>query len=208
MLKHTFKLLAIALVLSVSVVARAVPVQFSAALSGPNESPANASLGTGFAVVTYDATTHMLQVQVTFSGLTGSTTASHIHAATPTPGAGTAGVATTTPTFAGFPLGVTSGSYFNILDLTLLSSYNPAYVTANGGTVASAEAALMGAMFQGETYLNIHTTSFPGGEIRGFLTQVPDGASTALLLMLACGSVVAFTRLQRFDGNAACKTSA
>ena len=201
MLKHTFKLLAIALVLSVSVVARAVPVQFSATLSGPNESPANASLGTGFAVVIYDATTHMLQVQVTFSGLTGSTTASHIHAATPTPGAGTAGVATTTPTFAGFPLGVTSGSYFNILDLTLLSSYNPAYVTANGGTVASAEAALMGAMFQGETYLNIHTTSFPGGEIRGFLTQVPDGASTAMLLILACGGVVAFARIKRFSGQ-------
>src|ERR1035438_1981148 len=136
MLKHTFKLLAIALVLSVSVVARPVPGQFSAALSGPNESPANASLGPGVAVVTYEGTTIMLQVQVTFSGLTGSTTASHIHAATPTPGTGTAGVATTTPTFAGFPLGVTSGSYFNILDLTLLSSYNPAYVTANGGTAS------------------------------------------------------------------------
>src|ERR1039457_1427480 len=76
MLKHSFKIFGIALLLLVSVVARAVPVQFSAALSGPNESPANASLGTGFAVVTYDATTHMLQVQVTFSGLTGSTTAS------------------------------------------------------------------------------------------------------------------------------------
>jgi hypothetical protein len=66
----------------------------------------------------------------------------------------------------------------------------------------------MGAMFQGETYLNIHTTSFPGGEIRGFLTQVPDDASTAMLLILACGGVVAFTRLQRFDGKTACKQSA
>jgi hypothetical protein len=71
-------------------------------------------------------------IDVSFSGLLGTTTASHIHCCTPTPLSGTAGVATTTPTFAGFPLGVTSGTYMNTLDLTLASSYNPAFVTANG----------------------------------------------------------------------------
>lgn len=181
--------------------ARAVPIEFTATLSGAAESPANASAGTGFADVFYDATTHLLSLQITFSGLSGTTTASHIHAATAVPGAGTAGVATTTPTFAGFPLGVTSGFYSVILDLTLLSSYNPAYVTANGGTAATAESALMSAMFQGETYLNIHTTAFPGGEIRGFLNRVPDAVSTGALLILSLGALIFVPRLQRLNNQ-------
>jgi hypothetical protein len=118
---------------------------------------------------------------VTFSGLLGTTTAAHIHAPTATPGTGTAGVATTTPYFAGFPIGVTSGTYMNTLDLTQSSSYNPSYITANGGTPASAELALTTAIADGEAYLNIHTTVFGGGEIRGFLTLVPEPSSLGLL---------------------------
>jgi hypothetical protein len=102
--------------------------------------------------VTYDDIAHSLQLQVTFSGLQGNTTASHIHAPTAVAGTGNAGVATTTPTFALFPLGVSSGSFANTLDLTLASSYNPAYVTANGGTTASAELALAAAMAGGKAY--------------------------------------------------------
>src|SRR5439155_7138502 len=91
-------------------------------------------------------------------------------------------VATTTPTFPGFPLGVTSGTYDNTFDLTLASSYNPAFVTAEGG-VPQAEAALIAAIESGANYLNIHTTSNPGGEIRGTLHAVaaPEPASLVLL---------------------------
>jgi hypothetical protein len=153
---------------------------FDASLDGPSESPANASPATGFAEVDYNDLLHTLTVEVTFSGLLGTTTAAHIHSATAVPGTGTAGVATTTPTFAGFPLGVTSGSYSNTLDLTSASSYNPAFVTANGGTTASAEAALVAGMNAGEAYFNIHTTAFPGGEIRGFLIAVPEPSSMIL----------------------------
>jgi hypothetical protein len=77
-------------------------------------------------------------------------------------------VATTTPTFTGFPLGVTSGTYDQVFDMTQASSYNPAFVTAEGG-LATAEAALVAGIIAGEAYLNIHTTLNPGGEIRGFL---------------------------------------
>ena len=152
--------------------------EYSASLSGPNESPPNASPATGFADVHYDNVLHQLTVDVTFTGLLGTTTASHIHSATTVPGTGTAGVATTTPTFAGFPIGVTSGTYHNVLDLTLASSYNPAFITANGGTTASAEAALAAGLAAGEAYLNIHTSIFGGGEIRGFLmlTSIATGA--------------------------------
>jgi|ERR1035441_9827207 hypothetical protein len=164
--------------------AHAAILQYDAFLSGPNESPANASPGIGFATVSYDNSAHTLLVDVSFSGLTGTTTASHIHAATAAPGSGTAGVATTTPTFAGFPLGVTSGTYHNLLDLTLSSSYNPAYVTSVGGTIPGAEAALTAAMAAGEAYLNIHTApTFTGGEIRGFLTLVPEPSSLSIALL-------------------------
>jgi hypothetical protein len=130
--------------------------------------------------VDLDATAHTMHVHVTFSGLLGTTTASHIHAATLVAGTGTAGVATTTPYFAGFPIGVTAGTYDNTLDMTQASSYNPAYITANGGTTTSAEAALALAMAAGTSYLNVHSSSFPGGEIRGFLSPVPEPTSLAL----------------------------
>jgi hypothetical protein len=164
--------------------AGAALLPYTATLTGPGESPPNASPGIGFTEVDYDSTAHTLRVQATFSGLLGTTTASHIHAATPTPGTGTAIVATTTPSFAGFPLGITSGTYDSgLLDLTSASSYNPAFVTANGGTTASAEAALTASIAAGTSYLNIHTTVVPGGEIRGFLTPapVPEPVSLALL---------------------------
>jgi hypothetical protein len=93
-----------------------------------------------------------MRVEVTFSGLLGTTTASHIHAATATPGMGTAMVATTTPTFPGFPLGVTSGTYDQTFDMTLASSFKPAFITAHGGTVASAEAALAASLADGTAY--------------------------------------------------------
>jgi len=142
-------------------------------LSGPAEVPANNSPGTGKGLVTIDAVANTMRVQVTFSGLMAGVTASHIHAPTAVPGSGTAGVATTTPTFTGFPSGVTAGTYDNTFNMLLATSYNPAYVTANGGTPASAWIALRAAISAGRSYLNIHTTLFTGGEIRGFLNACP-----------------------------------
>ena len=52
-----------------------------------------------------------------------------------------------------------------------VTSYNLAFVTAHGGTTASAAAALLAGLEAGQAYLNIHTTMFPGGEIRGFLQE-------------------------------------
>ena len=167
--------------------ASATVFQYEAFLSGPNESPPNTSPGTGLALVNFDNVANTLTVDVTFSGLTAGTTASHIHAPTASPGTGTAGVATTLPYFPDFPIGVTSGSYSNVLDLTSTASYNPAYITANGGTTAGAEAALSAAMAADEAYLNIHTTAFPGGEISGFLVPVPEPASVTLLALGGLG---------------------
>jgi hypothetical protein len=149
--------------------AHAAVFNYIAFLDGPSESPPVASTGIGSGEVNIDDVALTMRVRASFTGLTGNTTASHIHAPTAVAGAGNAGVATTTPTFAGFPLGVKSGVYDITLDMTLASSYNPSYVTANGGTPASARAALFAAIAAGRAYLNIHSTFAGGGEIRGFL---------------------------------------
>ena len=158
----------------------AIPITFVATLSSANEIPTNPSTATGFASVVLDPTAQTLQVNATFSGLTSNDVAAHIHCCQPL---GTnAGVATTVPAFPGFPLQVTSGTYSSaVFDLTQPLIYNPAFVTAQGGTIAGAEAALINGIENGQTYFNIHTTINPGGEIRGQLFAVPEPASLVLL---------------------------
>jgi hypothetical protein len=172
-------LVVVGLVLGLPATAFANSVTWHVTLDGPSEFPANASPATGSASITYDDVAHSLSVDVIFSGLEGPDTAAHIHCCvSPSAATPTAGVATVTPTFPGFPLGVTSGAYSNVFDLTLASSFNPAFVTAHGGTAAGAEAALGDGLEQGFAYLNIHTQTHPGGEIRGFTPE----PSTALLV--------------------------
>ena len=159
-------------------------VQYSIELSGPNESPPNASPGVGTGLVTVDLDLATMTLETTFSGLLGNVTASHIHCCTVDPGLLNAGVATPVPSFPDFPLGVTSGSYTKTFDLTLASSYNPAFVTAHGGTVSTALNDLLAGFDSGRAYLNIHTTLFQPGEIRGFLKMVPE-PNTILLAVAA-----------------------
>ena len=144
-------------------------IVYSASMNGPNESPANASPGIGGAKVTINTTLKTMRVECQFLGLTGNVTACHIHAATAVAFTGTAGVATVTPTFTGFPSGVKAGAYDHTFDMTLTGSYNAAYITANGGSVANAFASLTAAIAAGKSYINIHSSTFGGGEIRGFL---------------------------------------
>ncbi len=176
-------LLAGTLLIAAAPYSQATVFTLHANLLGANEVPPTGSPGTGTANVGLDTGAQTLHVQVTFSGLGSNTTASHIHCCLASPFASgvNVGVATTTPTFAGFPLGVTSGTFDSTLDLTLAGSYNPAFISAEGGTVAGAEAALIAGLLAGETYLNIHTMQFPGGEIRGFLGLVPEPATWLLM---------------------------
>lgn len=162
----------------------AAPLFFVAYLDGPSEEPPNASPGTGRAYVTIDSGAHTMEVSSLFSGLIGNVTAAHIHVING-PGdlniADTVGpVATTTPTFAAFPAGVTAGNYFNILDMTLASSYRPGWIVDSGGTEALAESELFKAIQEGRAYFNIHTNLYPAGEIRGFLQPVPEPGTMAL----------------------------
>jgi hypothetical protein len=152
----------------------------------------------GFALIGYDAAVHQLSVLAGFTDLVAGVTAAHIHCCTDPPA--NVGVATTTPTFPDFPSGVTSGFYNRVFDLTLASSFNPAFVTANSGSVALAEATLAAGIMAGRAYFNIHSSTFPGGEIRGFLAPVngtdnviPEPA-TMLLVGGGIGALVAARR--------------
>jgi hypothetical protein len=149
----------------------------------------------GTAKVTYDPVGQTLRVETSFSGLDGVTTMAHIHAPTAVAGVGTAGVAVTPGTLPGFPVGVTAGSYdSDLVDLTLAGNYTAGFLGANGGTPAGAEAALIAAILAGKAYLNIHSESFPGGEIRGFLA-IPEPATYALIGGLG---LVGFGAVRRF----------
>jgi hypothetical protein len=174
--------------MSLSVASQAGIITSLVTMTGPNESPANTSPGTGTGTITIDTVLNTMRVQASFSGLTTATTAAHIHCCTTAPGTGTANVATALPTFPNFPLGVTSGTYDMTFDLLMNSSYNPAFVSSNGGgTPAGAEAALIGGIVAGDAYLNIHTNMFPNGEIRGFLLAVPE-PGTMMLLSVGLGA--------------------
>lgn len=163
---------------------------YSALLSGPAEAPPNSSAGVGIATVTLDLDLVTMRVEVTFNNLSSSVTSAHIHGVTATAGTGTAGVATQLPSFPGFPTGVTSGSYDQTFDLTLASSYNPAFITASGGTVSDALNALILGMADGKMYFNLHTSAFPSGEIRGFLvTAIPEPGSIALCAFAGVGAL-------------------
>jgi hypothetical protein len=192
-MKSMFRLVMIALFLGAGA-AQALPIVYTATLTGAAENPSNASPGIGIATVTYDSALHMLGIEVIFSDLIGTTTSAHIHCCIDPPG--NAGVATTTPSFAGFPLGVTSGSYSVLLDLTLASSFNPSFVINNGGLLLDAETALATGIDGGRAYFNIHTTAFPGGEIRGFLAAVPE-PTTWWLLGIGLAALVSSLRMAK-----------
>jgi len=184
------KLAAVIAALFVSMTVSAATIQFTATLSGAAEATPNNSPGIGSALITIDDIARTMNVNATFSGLTGTTTAAHIHCCTTTPAAGMIGVATTTPNFTGFPTGVTSGTYNQTFDMNLTTSYNAAFITANGGTTLGAFNALLTGLNQERAYFNIHSSTFGGGEIRGFLAPVPLPAAAWLFVSGIAGLAV------------------
>lgn len=168
--------LTLALTLGLASSASAAVIHYVAILS-PEVAGAT---GTGTVHLYFDNLSHDLTIDADWAGLSGTTTVAHIHCCTAAPGTGTVGVAVTPGTLPGFPVGTTAGSYDATVDLDLIGSFTAAFLAANGGTTASAQAALFAGILANRAYFNIHTTAFPGGEIRGFVA-VPEPATLSLL---------------------------
>jgi hypothetical protein len=196
-MKIILRMCAVALAMTMSGAAFASPIVFMATLSHAGEAAPDSG-GTGSAVVTIDQVANTMEVMVTFADLNGNTTASHIHCCTVVAGTGNAGVATITPTFTGFPGGVKSGTYDHVFDMTApAGSFNPAFVTANGGSISTAWDVLLTGIAAGKAYLNIHTSTNPGGEIRGFLVPAPVPLPAALTLFVSALGGFGFLRRKR-----------
>src|SRR5918999_1043981 len=152
-MKKTLNLVALVFAfLMLSGVARADQLIFTTTMTGAQEVPPTGSPGIGSALVTIDTVTNLMTINVSFAGLLSPTTIAHIHCCAG-PGA-TAIPATTVPSFPGFPVGVTTGTYLQTFDLTLASTYNPAFIAANGGTVAGGQAALFTGRVKWLAYFN------------------------------------------------------
>lgn len=161
-----------ALVLAASTLALAPAAMaqdiYRAVSSGPGEAPPNGSPGSSIA--TFEIDGNILRAEVPFRDLLAGTTVAHIHCCTTEAFTGTAGVAIG---LTDFPATVTAGYYSRSFDLSDAAVYDPAFLAAFGGTAASATTALLNALEANEAYLNIHTTLYPAGEIRGFLVAAP-----------------------------------
>ncbi len=167
--------------------AQAYPIAFSSSLSPE----AVGATGSGSVWLEFDEAADTLTIDANWSGLSGTTTVAHIHCCTAVPGTGGAGVAVTPGTLPGFPVGVSAGSYSIQLDLSALATYTGGFLNnLGGGTVAGAEAALLAGLRSGSAYFNVHSTTFPGGEIRGFPSAVPEPMSLSLFALALLGVVL------------------
>lgn len=173
------------LVASATLVVAALPARahaqvttFTAFLNGANERPTpTPSAATGFGTVTLDPTTNMLTVVENWSGLTAPATGAHIHCC-----AGPEGSAAVAIDFVpnGFPVGTVGGTYTHTFNLLDAGTYGSGFLSSFG-TVLAARNAVVTGMLAGQTYLNIHDTVYPAGEIRGQLIATPEPATFALL---------------------------
>src|SRR5664279_5315026 len=142
-------------------------------LSGSSVVPPTASTGSGIMLITIDLNLRTLTVAGTYNALAASPTAAHIHCCAP---AGTNSVVAVP--FPQFP-STTAGTYNNTFDMTLASSYTSSFLTNSGGTASGAFNTLVAGMNAGDSYVDIHDTVYPGGEIRGMLTVPPILQSVA-----------------------------
>ena len=179
-MKRIASSLALALTMLVSATALAATTTYRSTMSGPGESPPNASPGAGIATVIIDDVAMTMSLTMPFFDLLGDSVAAHLHCCTAEPLIGTAPIAVP---FNDFPLGVRSGSYSHTFNLSDAATYSAAFLGAHGGTADAARSFLLDGITANEAYLNIHTPNYPAGEIRGFLVAlaVPEPASWLML---------------------------
>lgn len=149
------------LILAAATLATAHAQTFTASLTGSAERPtANNSAATGLASLTLDG--NLLTYSVSYSGMVA--TASHLHG--PAGADATAGV---------------------MVPFTLSSSSANTGLFSGTATITDTQKS---SLLAGNTYVNVHSSTFPGGEIRGQVVAVPEPGTLALLAVGAGALVV------------------
>ena len=138
-MKNRYSVVAAILVLLVSSASAKADIGYSATLDGLQEVPANASPASGSALITLNNAMTLLSYSVSYSGLLGSRTAAHFHG----------------PALPGVNAGVVFG----------IAGAGPTSATIVGAWAI--DATNLSRLNAGTLYLNVHSTVYPGGEIRG-----------------------------------------
>jgi hypothetical protein len=136
----------------ISSVASAEVITYAADLKGSNEVPANASTAFGSAFVTIDTVANTLAWEVDFSGIP-SPILSHIH--------GQAAAGTNASVLINFALSAAAlaGNHTRgVVSIATLSAANMTGLLTNPSNF----------------YVNVHSTPFPGGELRGQLVAANE----------------------------------
>ena len=145
--------LALSVVLSVSFTAPLTAQTLGAVLTGSQEVPPRAVPGFGNATVVFDATRQNITVTITVTNLGSPINNFHIHEA---------------------PVGVNGPIVVDIIGMG--GTFTNGTMT---GTFAISDAvALRMLQNPGNFYVNVHTTQFPGGAVRGNLAYVSGGRVT------------------------------
>lgn len=121
-------------------VALAAPMSMTVSLSGSQQVPPVTTSGKGTANLTYDPATREVTWTITYSGMSSAVTMAHIHG----------------PAGAGKNAGV---------EVWLTQKGQPVSSPIKGQATLTPDQAKQ--FVAGETYINVHTTEHPGGEIRG-----------------------------------------
>lgn len=145
-----------------SAAASAQMLTFTASLSGLNERPNPVTTpATGAATLQIDVATRAFTMDVVFSGLTAGMTVAHIHRG-PASGTGAPFI-----WLDGMPPVGGPGT----------TPFIPMGSQSFNGTLAGIfPQADLDNLLAGNTYVNIHSSNFPGGEIRGQLVPGPGAA--------------------------------
>ena len=164
--------------------AGAQSVKLFATMSGSQEVPANASPATGATLLNYNQALGTIGVSVSISGLTGTTVPVgpggaplHIHVGAPGINGGIR------LPVVGAPIGSTGFTFAQTYTFADLLGFGVS--GANVTNLTNILDGLVGAPIgtAAGLYSNVHTTTFPGGEIRGdlFVSAVPEPGTYALL---------------------------
>jgi hypothetical protein len=138
--------------------AQAQTITFNAQLHGGNEVPGVVTGSAGTSVVTWNPTTKAGTYRVDVFNMPVGTTASHIHVGAPGVGG---------PVVINFT--VPAGGISN--DFALVGTFGCSDVVARAAQGINSCEDFEQALLLGNTYVNVHSTANPGGEIRGPLVR-------------------------------------